>query len=213
MQIRLIINLTEFAIGLEGALATELNRGLNKAAPLIQSDVKLLINELMQDSDTYKSLLSGELRGEFGLRHPSNILPDIISIMQQSVNVRVNTVKFVGHVIYGGLIIEFVRGNFSDILSSPNVSYPSKTFIVKWLEWLLTAGDTIIIADYHIKYNLQPQERIKSRTGIAIMEEGGTWRVPPTWAGTITDNWITRTFGSANIQDKITSIIQKNLTG
>ena len=60
--------------------------------------------------------------------------------------------------------------------------------VLPWLEWLLTAGNAIVIAGYSVEYgNFQT-----SRTGGAIMEPVGFFKVDSQFSGTPENNFITR---------------------
>jgi len=69
---------------------------------------------------------------------------------------------------------------------------------------LLLYGGQIIVRNYRVKMG----SNRASRTGMAIMVEspGDSWRVPPEFAGTSNNNWVTRAL--SKIDDKILDIIQ-----
>ena len=55
-----------------------------------------------------------------------------------------------------------------------------------WISWLLTRGDDIVVADYHVV----PGNH--GRSGDAVMKQGDFFRVRPEYSGTLDDNCITR---------------------
>ena len=67
-------------------------------------------------------------------------------------------------------------------------------------------GCKILIKNYTVKFG--PNNR--SRTGFAIMVGSDeNWRVPPEFAGTKTNNWITRAL--ENVEDKVVGLMIKEL--
>jgi hypothetical protein len=59
-----------------------------------------------------------------------------------------------------------------------------------WLNWLLEKGQSVIVIGY--RYN--PDTAPRGRSGGGTMSGGSAWRVPPEYAGTISDNFVTRAF-------------------
>lgn len=75
---------------------------------------------------------------------------------------------------------------------------------VRWLEWLLTAGTTVVVSFDIVYGNFS-----NSRTGLALMTKAnrGSFRVPPQYSGTMKNNFVTRTI--ATHLDDISKIIFK----
>jgi len=103
----------------------------------------------------------------------------------------------------GTLEINFQRDDFINLLSlqSGHVLTEKGTDL-HWLDWLLIKGDTTIITGY--TYIPGPL----GRSGGGEMNIGGLWRVPPEFSGTITNNFITRSFKGT---EKETAEILKGL--
>lgn len=70
-----------------------------------------------------------------------------------------------------------------------------------WLNWLLTAGDSVVVAGY------QYDASGTGRSGVGSMAGGGSFRVPPQFSGTISDNFVSRAF--VGKQREIINIISK----
>ncbi len=68
-----------------------------------------------------------------------------------------------------------------------------------WISWLLTRGDDVVVADYHVV----PGNH--GRSGDAVMKQGDFFRVRPEYSGTIEDNAITRAL--KNRQKEIAKIL------
>jgi hypothetical protein len=202
------INQKQFNDGLKQMIYQNLNVALRKAAKLANTELQKLISDLLSSSSTYASLLNGKLKSEFGLQNPEQALQDILKTLQSSVLVEVNPIRISGNVLKGGLSVSMIKEDLSDILALSSVKYSSKTFEVDWLDWLLLQGDRVIIMNAHISYDAHST---KSRSGVAIMEAGGSWRVPPQFSGVDGDNWITKTFGASKIRKRVFDILQSSL--
>jgi hypothetical protein len=103
-----------------------------------------------------------------------------------------------------------IRDDWSDVLSLPSVSYSATTRVIPWLEWLLLAGDSTLIRSYDVSFVVPPGK--KSRTGKAVMVRSKkNWGVPPEYAGTASDNVITRAIVSGGVYQSITKIMETEL--
>lgn len=163
------------------------------ALPFVRHEVR----RAMMASQEASELVSGRLRVEFGIENGTAAVNSIIDAIEASV--RVEVVPGAGEFL-GGLFIGAFRDDFSDALSADGARYDSvnasgRILPIEWLSWLLFAGDAVVISDYGLFGGADPQY---SRTGRHIMvkrKEGGKlspWRVPPAYAGTTSDNWLSR---------------------
>jgi len=110
----------------------------------------------------------------------------------------------------GGFRLEILKEGIQSLLNKGFAAYDSNGNTVDWLRWLLTAGDTIVVADYQVMKD-KGTPLSSSRSGYALMispKMSKGFRVDPNHSGTIDDNWITRALFSAQ-QD----IVAKLLTG
>jgi len=79
--------------------------------------------------------------------------------------------------------IGFIKSSYEEILALPEASF-IQTYSrnpgskIDWLEWLLRKGDQYEILDYHVQYVTTAH----SRSGGALMIQGGIWRIPPDWS-------------------------------
>lgn len=152
----------------------------------IQQKISNLIPVALQSAPEYSSLISGQLRSDFGLTTPEVALSSIISNISSGFQVSVDPIKSSLSGITGGLTIEILKENLVEVLPAQELGGTT----IPWLEWLMTAGDAVVVANYHVVYN--PPNAIVSRTQSAIMVPGGDYRVPPEFSGIVDNNWITR---------------------
>ena len=156
----------------------------------------------------YQSLLSGRLQYEFGIPESAQRVNEIVKIWTDHVIVEVTPVTIAGYGLKGGFSISMIQGDYTDVLgsSSSRVVDEAKSTVLPWLEWLLLYGNKIIVRNYEVQVGSNP----RSRSGMAIMVPSkNNWRVPPEFAGTPTNNWVTRAL--SRLDDSILDIIQKEI--
>lgn len=189
------------------AFKSELIPVLTNVFEQSQQDITELIHNAIIQSNTYQSLLNGELKAEFGLPDSADRLDDILSFWQK-IYAKFDKPRISNDKIIGGFKIQMIQENFRDVLGLSAASFvTNKGDRLDWLEWLLLFGKKTIIKDYNIVFgNFKT-----SRTRMAIMRQNiqGKWSVPTEYAGTIKNNWITRVIDS--LDDDIHNILQKNI--
>jgi hypothetical protein len=90
----------------------------------------------------------------------------------------------------------------------PEATYvTAKGTPIPWLDWLILQGDRIIVLGYDVDFDLTPAERARSRTGMALMERGSGWRVPPEFSGTAESNFLTRAFDGPAVEEMVAEIV------
>lgn len=171
----------------------------------IKSKLPNIIKSFIVNEPEYQSLKSGKLRYEFGIPDVS-VVDTIVDFWSNNFIVVSKPIAKKNNQIFYSLSISMIRQNFNDVLSlSDGIVYDSVSGItLPWLEWLLLDGGKIIVKNYEVKMGSNP----RSRTGMAVMiESKKNWRVPPEFAGTISNNWITRAMD--NINNEITNVIRQ----
>lgn len=159
-----------------------------------QTDVRSIVKKGIENSDEYRSIVSGNLRLEFGIPNGASVLNNLLTVWEQ-VFVDYKKPRINSRGIDGSISISMIRSDYADALSADGaVVITEKGQSLPWLEWLLLFGDKVIIRDYEVV--IGPSKY--SRTGGAIMREStkGRWSVPNAYAGTARNNWITRTIDS-----------------
>lgn len=183
----------------------ELDTMLYKSSTKIERRVKINTFLYLTGTDTYKSLIFGDLRKEFGFYKGTEtaVVSDIINEFINQIHVTEIPFKVTGSGYSGGIRVDIIEKDFSKVLSLPSAEiFTEKQELLPWLEWLLLMGKRVIVKDYVVDF------RSDGRSGGAIMipEQGESWRVPPEFAGTKTKNWITRAIKDS---DKYSALIQK----
>jgi hypothetical protein len=163
--------------------------------PSIKTSLRQRIHKLVTDSiklsPEYLSLLGGNLKGELGLPDISYV--DRI-IEQWATNVEVLYRPATPAAPLGAIKIGIIQSDYTDVLSLSEAKYIYTTGrssgLLQWLRWLLLEGTSPIV----MEYAYAPINSSHSRTGMGIMKRspGATWSVPAEFAGTVDDNFATR---------------------
>lgn len=174
------------------AYAKELNKSLSRKVPTIKSKLIPIIRAALNASPEINSLRGGGLLAlEFGLESDptSSIIESIIDSLE------VNFTPINPKTFAGGFSLVMQPSNFANLLSLPEASQPIEGGSLPWLSWLLTAGDSIIIANFGVEFGSFPQ----SRTGGARMaQKAAPYKVNSAFSGTEDDNFITRSISVAS---------------
>jgi hypothetical protein len=200
--IRTKINLVETQDEIEDkilrALRPEVNKYLKKIFDNIKPQVINIVTNAIINSPEYNSLLSGQLKYEFGLPDSDSRINTILQFWKK-VNAEYKTVLIQRKKLVGGFVINMIDQSYADVLNLSVSSFiTEKGSILNWLEWLLLFGNKTIIKDYTVEIGPNP----RSRTGQAVMKgiQKSKWSVPSQFSGTPNDNWITRAIDSATPQ-------------
>lgn len=218
-MISINLNMQASASKIEGqiliACQKKLNTALRLAAPAIRRRVGEVCEELIKRTPEYISLIHGELMGEFGIPDAESRLDVILSTITRGVRVTPIPIKIVRNQFEGGMLIKMIRSDFEDILSLGGSSYISQPSSeeVPWLGWLIGAGDDIVVFSHKIIKDLDSNQKLRSRTGQALMVPGSGWRVPPEYSGTFENNFITRAFDVIGVETILAKIIEAEVQG
>ena len=184
----------------------KLNRTIDQLRIRIRPDLVNYVEKKLKEypSNTYYSLNFGELQRDFGFRPGENVAEQVVKTISSSIQLSKLGPTSVS---LGGFRLEILKEGIQSLLNKGFAAYDSNGNTVDWLRWLLTAGDTIVVADYQVMKD-KGTPLSSSRSGYALMispKMSQGFRVDPNHSGTIDDNWITRALFSAqqDIVDKL----------
>lgn len=215
-NLKLLTTQGEFNAMVAEALAPQLNERILKQTSRINGRVSEVLKKRLMGSPEYKSLMgedqsSSSLRGHFGLIAPVVVVTPIINTWLASIIVTLNHFKPTkSGKLNGGLKITAIQGDYKDVENLPYSSYTAKPSgkLIEWLKWLLESGTQVLIQDYGITFDIDEGGFVgkifRSRSGEALMISPEVtfgmkplnsvfqWSVPPEYAGTQENNWVTR---------------------
>ena len=190
------------------ALLPEVIAYFKKAVQQLKQNIPPVIKQAIINSPEYISLLDGQLKYEFGIPDSSQKLTGLLDLWSSNVDIKYTAPSISGNKIKASFTISMIKIDFNDVLFSDYaIVYDSfRGYSLPWLEWLLLEGNKTIIKQQDVV--IGPNKL--SRTGMAIMKNSSkSWKVPSQFAGTISDNWITRAINS--VDNDINNIIEKAL--
>lgn len=179
-----------------------------KVLPIIKNQIKSEVKNALISEPEYQSLISGQLKYELGLPSTDKV-NNIIDLWINNIVINYSGIQKTSSGLKGNLSLSMIEDSYNDVLSNDaaiiidNLSGAA----LPWLEWLLLYGGKIIVRNYRVQFGANP----RSRSGGAIMVEasGSNWRVPPQFAGSSSNNWVTRAL--SKLDDKIINILEQSL--
>ena len=205
LSLSLIETNTEIRQKILLAMQSLIDKALDNTIQNLSKNIKNLLIEALKSEPEYSSLISGELRREFGISDTSNVNIAIENIAS-SIKINKKAIKINNTGLSGGIEINIINNqDYGGALSdySGQVIDKDRGYSLPWLEWLLLRGNQIIVKNYEVKLG----ENSRSRSGDAIMiSSSSNWRVPPKFAGTMQDNWTTRALST--IENQLTNLIR-----
>lgn len=186
------------------ALAEDVNKSIQKTSSSVDSKIKDLVKKALMNQPEFAALTTGQLRYELGINNTDSVLK-VVNALAETSEIKVKPFKITSIGLSGGFQYNMMdTENLGGILYTDIASVQdSKGYSLPWLEWLLFEGGKPIVKNYEVKFG--PSKF--SRTGFAIMVKSNkNWRVPAQFAGTVTNNWITRALDT--IDDEMNEIIE-----
>jgi hypothetical protein len=179
------------------ALLPSSKKFMNASISKIKAELPYVVYTAIASRPEYNSLISGQLRLEFGIPDAGMRVSSIIDSWISNIVYQYNEPAIVGKKIKSSFSAELIKVDFADVLGMPeaNVVDAVNNYSLPWLKWLLLDGSAIIVKKHEVFFG----PNIRSRTGGAIMKSSNSsWRVPSEYAGTISNNWITRAIEDAS---------------
>lgn len=207
LSIKIIDTEKEIIKNINAGLSELINNKITQQLSFMTKDIISTVPSWINAQPEIMSLFSKDessLAGQFGIAgNVGGIVNAIVSSIANSI-----TVKFIkfNNNLKGGLEFYIQPDNFSNLLGIPEGHVFYSGGDLHWLNWLLIRGDQIIISNY--QYN--PSTGL-GRSGLGNMIGGNSFRVPPAFAGTKNNNFITRAFTGTDKEKYFTDLFQKAL--
>lgn len=207
-KINLVESDSDIAYKILKALLPEVSNYLKDIIYYLQSNLPSVIKNAIINTPEYDSLNGGQLQYEFGIPDISVKLAELLNLWSTNIKINYSPPAIANNKIKGSFSANMIKVDFSDVLYSDYaIVYDAmRGYSLPWLEWLLLEGNKTIIKNQTVV--LGPNKY--SRTGYAVMRESSSsWKVPSQYAGTISNNWITRALDNA--ENNISNLIDKAL--
>ena len=199
LSIKLLESDNDIITKINKSIARRFNVLIKRRAKIVQNDIKRLIPSWISEQPEVISLNSdgtdGSLNAQFGLRPGQSaiVIADIINAISEAIFVHITPVSPVN--LSGGISFSIQPTDFKNLISlSSGIVATEKLQQLHWLDWLLTEGDRVIIAGYEYV----PSDG--GRSGGGTMKLGRSFRVEPSFSGTVDDNFVTRAFAGRDKQ-------------
>jgi hypothetical protein len=193
-DISVSLKLLESNGAIQKMIKREMAKRLNKSfvgefAGKLQQQISTAATEWLMESPELIAVAYGPLKGDFGIPKGKSTTEAnaIIDAVLRTIHVEI--IPFDNR-LRGGLVIRIQPADFQNIFARIHPVVTEKGEPVDWIRWLLERGDDIVVAKYHVV----PDSSGRSRSGDALMSQGGMFRVRPEYSGTLDDNAITRVF-------------------
>ncbi len=168
------------------AIVDEANKSFLRSVTKAKEPIKVIVRNALETCPEISSLNGGTLRADFGIPTGKDATTAIVNSIAESVTFTTQKFSARGNSISGGVTIGIQPTSFVNLLGLGKTEL-EKGGSIPWLQWLLTAGDSIIIADFGVDYGP------KGRSGMGSMTvKRRPFKVNSSFSGTSTDNFITR---------------------
>lgn len=208
MSLKLITPVEKIEKDILLAVTRHLNSRLVNLSKLVGQQAQILIAKELEASPTTASLIGGQLRAEFGVVDADSELKQIYKAIASSVKVTLTHARRQGTGVVMKLRLTAVPFDLDTIIGGLGSYTTKKGVEIPWFEWLTRLGYRVIVRDY----GLEGGHPNSSRTGDTIMVKGKKgWRVPPEFAGTPRDNFVTQ--ATDLILPQLSVYIEKTVKG
>ena len=188
------------------ALLPEVTKYMDSSINSVKLELPGIIRQSIINSPEYNSIMSGELRYEFGIPDPGAKLAGLLDIWSSNIQYSYIKPTINNNQIRSSFSANTIRADYADVLYTDYALVIDSTrgYSLPWLEWLLLEGNKTIISKYEVVLGSNKF----SRTGNALMKPSNkSWKVPSIYSGTASDNWITRAIDNAS--DQINNLLNK----
>jgi len=190
MNLKLVDPIAKIEKDIRVALIKDLNKFLDKQKAVVTDKLKQTLKSFVLNQPEVQSLEASNtpytLNSLFGLQKGKdtgigNLIADAVADSMQ--------IKFsrIDKNFKGGVTFSIQPKDFQNLLGLPQGHViTQKGSDLHWLDWLLTKGDSVVVAGY----TYDPTG--SGRSGLGSMVSGGSFRVPPSFSGTESNNFVTR---------------------
>lgn len=183
----------------------ELDKNLKKNRDRAENKIKALIPSWIKEQPEVLSIFDdgvlGSLNAQLGF-YAGTAVGYVEAITLGVANSIYTDIKLNKN-LTGGITFYIQPIDFGNLLGLSWAIIPTVKGPLEWLNWLLTQGSRTVVMGYEYKPDFS------GRSGGGVMTGGGAWRIPPQFAGTADNNFITRAL--QNRDNELKSIMEEAL--
>jgi hypothetical protein len=193
ITLKLVDSIAKIKKDVNAAIASHINEAVEKGKGSLVSRARPLVSKWILEQPEVQSLIDGSpgsLAAEVGIPHGKNkgVVDYLVSSIVSATSVKLY--PFDAGLTRGRLELNFQPIDFSNLLDTAMFDiFTKKGVKLEWLRWLLEEGAKPII----IGYEYTPTSG-RGRSNAGTMKSGIAWRIRPSFAGTVENNFITRAF-------------------
>lgn len=195
------------------ALRTTVGRVFVRARPRIEKRIIAVSPELFKETDTYISLVDGELNHQFGFYAGTadQKVDTVLEAVAKIIKVRITTPIVKNERLEGTIEVFLDPDELSIIYGMSEANIETEYgYVLPWFKWLIEEGTGTIVANF--QYLAIPAARSRSGLGIMVQSKRGkNYSVPVNHAGTPDDNWITRSLFDDRLLKEYSKIIKQEV--
>ena len=203
LNIRILESDRQISALINRGLATAFDRTMRQNLPAFSIRMRAIVGNALYNSQEIQSLSGGTLMADFGLTFdPSH---SIVSSVISSLHISPRRTPSSAATISGGFDLTMQPSDYANLLSLPAAQQIIDGGSIPWLEWLLTLGDAVILANFGVEYGPF------GRTGRAHMTPNSKpFKVNSSFSGSPDNNFITRAIQTASreIETAIRGVLQ-----
>lgn len=168
------------------AVTNQLRQIFSSCQEPLRRQIISIVYQALDSCPEVQSLRSGTLKYDFGI--DNDITSLLVSNIAEAIDVEYKPIQFSFKGFSTALTVYIPQDRINFIVNSHwwATVKTEKGEILPWLNWMLTAGDSVVIAGYSAVYGNW------GRSGGALMFKFNNFQVNPAYSGTPTDNFITR---------------------
>lgn len=164
------------------------------------NNIKNVVRKNIEEHPTFISLLNGTLLFDLGLPLDRREWAAVGMINQivDGLNIQIIPIELIVGFEFDLKVVwsnekqqELINNGFAAYISVGKDKIKTQ---ITWLDWLLEAGQEIVVSAHHIEYGSGLKG---SRTGGALMKKGGSWHMLSQFAGTADDNFVTQSINKS----------------
>lgn len=176
-----------------------------------EDDLKDIIMEKIVSTESWQSIAgdyagkgNGDLEAVFGLADSDSVLSGLEDLIRKLIDIKVGndgTSLTVG--LHHTIETKLAASGLGSYISHPSGE------LIPWLKWALTGQGSI--DGFEINFNPKSNQRKRSRSGRAVMQEGDGWQMSDSEAYFGSTNFLIEAYSDGEIVQQISELFQAKI--